>query len=270
MPAGPALRGLLRRVASGGRRLLEPLGVGLHRTRSATRDPVIVDRFILSNFYQPGPRQKLYQECLTVSGMEWTDNFPKQCRYDLLVQLLEHVLRHGIHGDVIECGCWKGHSTRMLAATMSRFGGGRRLEVFDSFEGGLSDKAPQDRNERFDLTPAQIEEERRIFSSTEAEVRRALQGFEFVRLHPGWIPDRFGDLTPGPCAFLHIDVDLYQPIRDTLEFFWPRLEPGGIVVLDDHGYCQFPGARRAAEEFFAAHAHSMFLEMPIGGAFAVK
>ena len=138
--------------------MLEPLGVGLHRARSATRDPVIVDRFILSNYFQPGPRQKLYQECLRASGMEWSDNFPKQCRYDLLVQLLEHVLRRGIRGDVIECGCWKGHSTRMLAATMSRFGGGRRLEVFDSFEGGLSDKTPQDRNERFDLTPAQIRE----------------------------------------------------------------------------------------------------------------
>ena len=270
MPAGSSLRGLLRRVASGGRQLPEPLGVGLHRARSATRDPVIVDRFILSNFYQPSPRQKLYQECLRAAGMEWSDNFPKQCRYDLLVQLLEHVLRHGIRGDVVECGCWKGHSTRMLAATMSRFGGGRRLEVFDSFEGGLSGKTPQDRNERFDLTPAQIERERRTFSSTEAEVRRALEGFDFVGLHPGWIPDRFGDLAPRPCAFLRIDVDLYQPIRDTLEFFWPRLEPGGIVVLDDHGYCQFPGARRAAEEFFAANAPSMFLEMPIGGAFAVK
>jgi predicted O-methyltransferase YrrM len=263
-------RSLIRSITRVTVRSLESIGLGVYRVGSEKRDPVVVDRFILSDFYAPSARRQLYEECLRAAGMEWSDNFPKQCRYDLLVQLLEHVLRRGVAGDVVECGCWKGHSTRMLASTMAKLGGGRRLEVFDSFEGGLSAKAPEDRNERFDLTTAQIREEKQIFSSTEQEVRRALDGFGFVRLHRGWIPDRFQEFGDGKCAFLHVDVDLYQPIKDTLEWFWPLMPSGAVVVLDDHGYCQFPGARRAAQEFFSKHPPAMFLEMPIGGAFAVR
>lgn len=263
-------RSLLRSLQRVAARSLDSLGLGIYRTRSEKRDPVVVDRFILSDFYAPSERRRLYDECLRASGMEWSDNFPKQCRYDLLVQLLEHVLCRGVAGDVVECGCWKGHSTRMLASTMARLGKGRRLEVFDSFEGGLSDKASEDRNERFDLTPSQVREEKLVFSSTEQEVLQALKGFDFARLHRGWIPDRFPEFGDAPCAFLHVDVDLYQPIKDTLEWFWPRMPSGAVVVLDDHGYCQFPGARRAAQEFFARHPPAMFLEMPIGGAFAVR
>lgn len=265
-----ATRSMLSQIARIATRSLASVGIGFYRGKTAMRDPVVVDRFILSDFYRPSDRRKLYDECLRASGMEWSDNFPKQCRYDLLVQLLEHVLRRGVAGDVVECGCWKGHSTRMIATTMARLGPGRRLEVFDSFDGGLSDKSPEDRNERFDLSAAQVRREKEIFSSTEHEVRRALDGFGFVRLHRGWIPERFGEFGNGPCAFLHVDVDLYQPIKDTLEWFWPRMPAGAVIVLDDHGYCQFPGARLAAEEFFARHRPAMFLEMPIGGAFAVK
>jgi len=263
-------RSMLRRTSKAASRLLESIGLGIYRAKSGTRDPIIVGRFILSDFYTPSERRRLYDECLRESGVEWSDNFPKQCRYDLLAQLLEHVLRRGIAGDVVECGCWKGHSTRMLASTVARLGKSRRLEVFDSFEGGLSDKGPEDRNERFDLTPRQVREEKMVFSSTEQEVRHALKDFDFARLHRGWIPDlspQFGDV---PRAFLHVDVDLYQPIKDTLEWFWPRMPSGAVVVLDDHGYCQFPGARRAAQEFFLKHPPAMFLEMPIGGAFAVR
>lgn len=250
------------------------LGVGVHRGPSATFDPVVVDRFMLSAWFKRSARRELYDEALCSTGMAWSDNFPKQCRYDLLVQLLQHVIDRNVPGDLVECGCWKGHSSRMLSKTLAAAVAGgappRRFFIFDSFEGGLSDKVDVDRNERFDLTPEQIAAEKAGFGSTEADVRRATEGHDFVSLHKGWIPARFPDFGDRTCAFLHIDVDLYAPIRDTLRWFWPRLSPGAVIVLDDHGYTQFPGAKKAADEFFAEHTPSLFLEMPIGGAFAIK
>ena len=45
-------------------------------------------------------------------------------------------------------------------------------------------------------------------------------------------------------------MDLYKPITDTLEFFYPKLVKGGIIICDDYNSTQFPGAKRAWDEFF--------------------
>ena len=50
-------------------------------------------------------------------------------------------------------------------------------------------------------------------------------------------------------ALLHIDVDLYKPTKTCLEYFYPHIVKGGIIILDDYG--AFPGANKAVEEFFA-------------------
>ena len=84
--------------------------------------------------------------------------------------------------------------------------------------------------------------------------------FEFVDLFPGWIPTRFSEVADRTFGFLSIDVDLYQPIRDALEFFYPRLCGGAIIYLDDYGFNDFPGARLAVDEFFAVHTPTYEVE----------
>ena len=46
-------------------------------------------------------------------------------------------------------------------------------------------------------------------------------------------------------SFVHLDVDLYEPTRACLDYFLPRLSPGGFVICDDYGAPTFPGAARA-------------------------
>ena len=48
---------------------------------------------------------------------------------------------------------------------------------------------------------------------------------------------------------IHIDVDLYRPTLDCLEYFGPRLELGGIIVLDDYGSPKCPGIKKALDLF---------------------
>ena len=40
-------------------------------------------------------------------------------------------------------------------------------------------------------------------------------------------------LLPERIAFCLLDVDLYQPVKVGLEKIYPRLSPGGIIVVDD-------------------------------------
>ena len=69
-------------------------------------------------------------------------------------------------------------------------------------------------------------------------------------IRKGFIPDTFAGLNSEKIAFVHIDLDVYKSILDSLQFIWPRLSLGGIIVFDDYGFATCPGARVAVDEFF--------------------
>ena len=71
-------------------------------------------------------------------------------------------------------------------------------------------------------------------------------------------------------SFVHIDVDLYQPTLDCLEFFFPKLVSGGIIVCDDYNSSQFPGAKNAWDYYFKDKKINLFYEQPFGGCFLIK
>ena len=104
------------------------------------------------------------------------------------------------------------------------------------------------------------------FACSQEVVEQNLKEFEFIRYKKGWIPEKFFEAADMKFIFVHIDVDLYQPIKDSLEFFYPRTVPGGIIVFDDYGCLAFPGARQAIEEFMK-DKKDFFIYLPSGEAF---
>jgi hypothetical protein len=231
---------------------------------------VRLDRATLQLFREDNERGQLYREALARSRMELADNFLKQCRFYSMQQMVEFVVKNGQSGDFVECGCWKGHSTYIISTILyeHRFAG--EFHVFDSFEGGLSDKSEEDQPETGPETDERIIRQKEHFSSTEEEVRNTLNTFDFVRIYKGWIPDRFLEVEDREFSFVHIDVDLYEPTRDSLGFFYPRLQRGGVIVVDDYGYAAFPGAKRAVDEFLRRSACNLFYEVPIGSCIIIK
>lgn len=49
-------------------------------------------------------------------------------------------------------------------------------------------------------------------------------------------------------SLLHIDVDLYEPVKEILEQLYDRVSTGGIIILDDYG--TFAGTNKAVDDFF--------------------
>lgn len=163
----------------------------------------------------------------------------------------------GVPGDIAECGSFKGASAYFIAEATAATG--KRLHLFDSWE-GLSDPADADGTnwKAGDL------------DSSEAECLEALAPFaDRVTTYGGWIPERFHEVESLRFSLLHIDVDLYEPHRDALEFFWPRLSQGGVVIFDDYGSSFCPGAWRAVDEFFAPRGLRV-IASPTGQAFLFK
>lgn len=154
-----------------------------------------------------------------------------------------------VPGDTAECGCFRGAGSYMIMkATQAEHARvtGRIHHIFDSFE-GLSEPDAQD----IQSETGRSSWRKHDLSAQEHVVRRNLKGAGDFRCHKGWIPERFGDVADRNFALVHIDVDLYQPTRDSLAFFYPRMNPGGFIVCDDYGSVRCPGARRACDEFMA-------------------
>jgi O-methyltransferase len=164
-----------------------------------------------------------------------------------------------VPGDTAECGAYRGAGSFLICRiNAAQSGGERRHFVFDSFEGLSAPTALDGAHwSRGDLACAA------------AEVRRALAEFPAVSLHPGWIPERFADVADRRFAFVHIDVDLYEPTRDSLAFFYPRMSEGGVVLCDDYGFTSCPGATRAVDEFLADRPEKM-IALSCGGGFLIK
>jgi O-methyltransferase len=233
------------------------------------QDFQIFDRNELSAYWNRDRLVGLYENSMRATGMEWADNFSKRCRFYSLCQVLEATLSRCGDGDVIECGCWRGHSAHMTATILMVRGFAGTFHIFDSFE-GLSTLNPEDKDERFNLSAADLQMRQNILACPEETVLANLADFPFVRTYKGWIPTRFPDVASRACQFVHIDVDLYEPIRDSIDFFYPRLVPSGAMVFDDYGQTQFPGAKRAIDEAVARFNPSFFYQVPTGGAFLIR
>lgn len=172
------------------------------------------------------------------------DNWHSLDRKYTLAQILKLAAR--LDGDMAECGTYKGASAFLLCQVLK--GTDKRVHLFDSFQ-GLS--APGKWDGGYWVPGA--------LSAPENELRQSLTEFDNYRVYRGWIPQRFREVEKLNFSLVHIDVDLYQPTRDSLEFFYPRIVSRGIILMDDYGFSTCPGAKRAADEFFADKAEPILM-----------
>jgi O-methyltransferase len=175
----------------------------------------------------------------------------------MLYQLMRLV--GNVPGDTAECGVYTGAGSYLICKLNQKnelFD--RTHHIFDSFE-GLSKPLECD---------GEHWTEGDMYCPLEA-VKKNLSGFGNVSVHKGWIPERFSDVAHHDFCFVHIDVDLYGPTLDSIEFFYPRVNEGGLIVCDDYGFTSCPGATKAVEQFLENKAEKM-ISLSGGGGFLIK
>ena len=136
-------------------------------------------------------------------------------------------------GEIAEVGVYRGGSARLMSEVL----GHRTLYLFDTFEG-----LPQtdQLDSRFGAGQ---------YAASFEKVQSYLAQFPTVHIYKGLFPATSGPIADKNFSFVHLDVDLYQPTRDSLEFFYPRVNPGGMFLI--HDYLWAEGVRKAVQEFFA-------------------
>src|SRR5262249_48627089 len=106
---------------------------------------------------------------------------------------------------------------------------------------------------------------RNHFAYSQSQLRQSMARFDSVRIYEGWIPERFGDVGDREFALIHIDVDLYQPTFDSLQFFYPRLADSGWIVVDDYNARIFPGENMGVARFISDVEPSFAIAGQVGG-----
>lgn len=182
-----------------------------------------------------------------------------------LVDAVQHVIRHDIPGDIVECGVWKGGSMMAVAKTLQHFGAQRNLHLYDTFDGmtepeavdadwmgqkakALMDISEKDNSEIWGYCP--LEEVRRNLESTGYDGK-------LISYIKGAVESTIPDAIPETISLLRLDTDWYASTLHELEHLYPRLSVGGLLIIDDYGHWQ--GARKAVDEYLERTQTKLFL-----------
>jgi predicted O-methyltransferase YrrM len=137
-------------------------------------------------------------------------------------------------GAFAEVGVFKGGTAWLMAAAAPS----KTIHLFDTFSGLPPHDASID---------GHVEGE---FSETSLEsVQDFLAGYPNVEFHQGFFPATAGPVENTKFSLVSVDGDLYQTTKDALEFFYPRLVSGGVMVFDDYEWEGCLGVKKAIFEF---------------------
>ena len=160
----------------------------------------------------------------------------------------KQVLAEGVAGDFAELGVWRGNTAAVLAHFAAR--NNRRVFLFDTFAGfDVSDLKGVDADKGLNA------DKKVLFRETSIDLVREVIGADaaacdFVK---GRFPGSLADAhKAAQYAVVSLDCDLYEPMKAGLEFFYPRLNRGGLFLLHDYSSLHWPGAKLAVDEFCKA------------------
>jgi O-methyltransferase len=161
----------------------------------------------------------------------------------VILRELEKVLAANTNGAIVEFGCYIGTTSLFIRRLLDAHSDNREFHVYDSFE-GLPPKTAQDESRAGDQ-----------FQAGELSVSRKqfLQQFQKAGLRPpithkSWFSDLTEKDVPEQIAFAFLDGDFYESIRDSLKLVLPRMQQGGVIVIDDYAREALPGAAKATHE----------------------
>ncbi len=167
-----------------------------------------------------------------------------------------------IPGCIVECGVYQGNSLFAFAKFLEIFHPGDRIRNvigFDSFQ-GLQDFNDKD-------GPMYENRSKVVGGWSAGEFKDAF--YEFVDIYHSdmFVPQakrvqivegniletvpKYVEQHPGlRISLLHLDVDIYEPNLAALENLYPRVVPGGLVVLDEYAMTEWGGESSAFEDYF--------------------
>ncbi len=182
-----------------------------------------------------------------------------------IVDSITYVCKRPVAGDIVECGVWRGGSVMAAAMTLiEQRQTDRLVHLYDTFAGMTASTDIDTRCE--DGTPAsslltgsEAEEYLSVADLSTVKENLRTTGYPESRLtyHVGPVECTASVNPPATISYLRLDMDLYEPTLHALQTFYPLLQTGGILIVDDYGWWE--GARAATNEYFTSIGQHPFM-----------
>jgi O-methyltransferase/8-demethyl-8-(2,3-dimethoxy-alpha-L-rhamnosyl)tetracenomycin-C 4'-O-methyltransferase len=216
-------------------------------------------RCIANTIYKDDPCQPgatFYDEATRRKGADWPSRAHSMAgvqRLKNLADLTQRTIDEAVEGNFIETGVWRGGCCILLKGVLAaNCASGRKVYVCDSFEGLPVVNTltyPADKGLAFlaDVQELKIplEEVRNNF----AAYGLLDDDIVFVK---GFFSDTLPVLDPGKLALIRLDGDLYESTIVALDNLYPKLSPGGYIIIDDYG--AIAACAEAVEDYRKKHA----------------
>ncbi|WP_241834476.1 TylF/MycF family methyltransferase [Pseudofrankia asymbiotica] len=214
-------------------------------TNTIYRDPPIPSRM------RP---ESEFDDTRRATGQDWPSvahTMVGRARLDNVQECIATVIGDGIPGDLVETGVWRGGTAIFMRAILRAYGVTDRLVwAADSFEGmpvSGPDSHPSDQQTPLHLANG-------VLAVSLDTVRANFEAYglldEQVRFLPGWFRDTLPTAPIERIAVLRLDGDLYESTMDALNSLYPKVSPGGFVIIDDY---MIPACQEAVHDFHTAH-----------------
>jgi O-methyltransferase len=166
------------------------------------------------------------------------NSYPDYIRLSSLDMISKEIYSRKIQGSVAEVGVFQGDFARYI----NRFFQDRTLYLFDTFEGfDERDLSHDEKSGYYKLD--------QDFSRTNVDfVLERMADKDKCIIKKGYFPESLEGLEDKFC-FVSLDTDLYKPIIDGLNYFFPRLSEGGYIFIHDYNNYHYLGVKEAVDEF---------------------
>ena len=173
----------------------------------------------------------------------------------------KYAMENNVDGDFAECGVWRGGNALIAAAVFKHYGSKKKVWLYDTFEGfvGIAPSV-------YDVDPfgkrftdddhsscQKLMYDPSLHGNSLADVKASFEkygllGDNVVFVKGDVLETLNSENTPDKVAVLRLDTDFYESTRMELETLYPRLSMGGVLIVDDYGFCA--GCKTAVDEYF--------------------
>lgn len=209
--------------------------------------------------------QRAYQRGVRALGGQ--DFYQWQWRVHIALWAAANASR--LDGDFVECGVSYGFLSSAVMEFLDWDRLGKTFYLLDTFAGVDPRFITADERRAGALKKSQQWLRYGFYANSVDSVRANFAQWENQRIVVGAVPDTLDQVDAHAVAYLHIDMNCAAPEVGALRFFWPRLSPGALVLLDDYAFAGAEEQRRAMDDL-ASELDVPICALPTGQGLLIK